>query len=147
VEETSLKNLIRHELRWARTLRRVEPIGYALTFLTDSLVLGISLGIILYVVKGSLLLLLIPAFLTLVLRIILHNSSNEITKSENLSEILLIPLRDILSFFIRLISYTGNSVEWRNNIFSVDHLGLMHEKQVINSQNISETEKASESLT
>ncbi len=147
VEETSLKNLIKHELRWARTLRRVEPIGYALTFLTDSLVLGISLGIILYVIKGSLLLLLIPAFLTLVLRIILHNSSNEITKSENLSEILLIPLRDILSFFIRFISYTGNSVEWRNNTFSVDHLGLMHEKQVLNPQNISKTEKASESLT
>ena len=147
VEETSLKNLIKHELRWARTLRRVEPIGYALTFLTDSLVLGISLGIILYVIKGSLLLLLIPAFLTLLLRIILHNSSNEITKSENLSEILLIPLRDILSFFIRFISYTGNSVEWRNNTFSVDHLGLMHKKQVLNSQNISKTEKTSESLT
>ena len=147
VEETSLKNLIQHELRWARTLRRVEPIGYALTFLTDSLVLGISLGIILYVIKGSLLLLLIPAFLTLLLRIILHNSSNEITKSENLSEILLIPLRDILSFFIRFISYAGNSVEWRNNTFSVDHLGLMHKKQVLNSQNISKTEKTSESLT
>ena len=146
VEETSLKNLIQHELRWARTLRRVEPIGYALTFLTDSLVLGISLGIILYVIKGSLLLLLIPAFLTLLLRIILHNSSNEITKSENLSEILLIPLRDILTFFIRLVSYMGNSVKWRNNIFSVDHLGLMHEKQVINSQNINKTEKVSESL-
>ena len=147
VEETSLKNLIQHELRWARTLRRVEPIGYALTFLTDSLVLGISLGIILYVIKGSLLLLLIPAFLTLLLRIILHNSSNEITKSENLSEILLIPLRDILSFFIRFISYAGNSVEWRNNTFSVDHLGLMHKKQVLNSQNISKTEKTSKSLT
>ena len=89
----------------------------------------------------------VKTFLTLLLRIILHNSSNEITKSENLSEILLIPLRDILSFFIRFISYTGNSVEWRNNTFSVDHLGLMHEKQVLNSQNISKTEKTSESLT
>ena len=88
-----------------------------------------------------------PAFLTLVLRIILHNSSNEITKSENIPEILLIPLRDILSFFIRIISYTGSSVKWRNNMFFVDHLGLMHDKKVINSKNISETEKVSETLT
>ena len=147
VEETSFKNLTLHELRWARTLRRVEPIGYALTFLTDSLVLGIILGVTLYVITGGLILLLVPAFLTLVLRIILHNSSNEITKSGNITEILLIPLRDILSFFIRVISYTGNSVKWRDNMFSVDHLGLMHEKQVINSHNINETEKISESLT
>jgi len=146
VEETSFKNLILHELRWARTLRRVEPIGYALTFLTDSLVLGIILGIVLYTVTGGLILLVMPAFLTLILRIILHISSNEITKSENIPEILLIPLRDILSFFIRIISYTGNSVKWRNNIFSVDHLGLMHDKRVINTDDINKTENVSESL-
>jgi len=146
VEETSFRNLILHELRWARTLRRVEPIGYALTFLTDSLVLGIILGITIYAITGSLALLVIPAFLSLILRIMLHNSSNDIKKQKNNDGILLIPLRDILSFFIRVISYTGNSVKWRNNIFSVDHLGLMHNK-VISKNNTNETEKISESLT
>ena len=29
-----------HELRWARTLRRVEPLGYFFTFLTDTLVIS-----------------------------------------------------------------------------------------------------------
>ncbi len=147
VEETSFKDLILHELRWARTLRRVEPIGYSLTFLTDSLVLGIILGAVMFTVTGSLILLVLPAFLAFLLRIILLISSNEITKSENLTEVLLIPLRDILSFFIRIISYAGNSVKWRNNIFSVDHLGLMHDKQVINSNKINKAENASESLT
>ena len=147
VEETSFKDLILHELRWARTLRRVEPIGYSLTFLTDSLVLGIILGAVMFTVTGSLILLVLPAFLAFLLRIILLISSNEITKSENFTEVLLIPLRDILSFFIRIISYAGNSVKWRNNIFSVDHLGLMHDKQVINSNKINKAENASESLT
>ena len=78
VEEDSFKNLILHELRWARTLRRVEPLGYALTFLTDSLVLGIILGVALYVTTGKLALFLLPIFLTLILRIILHNSSIKI---------------------------------------------------------------------
>ena len=41
VEESSFNNLILHELLWGRTLRRVEPYGYALTFLTDSLILSI----------------------------------------------------------------------------------------------------------
>jgi ceramide glucosyltransferase len=41
VEEASLKDLVSHELRWARTLRRVEPIGYAFTFLTDTLVISL----------------------------------------------------------------------------------------------------------
>jgi len=36
VEEASIKDLLAHELRWARTLRRVEPVGYILTFLTDT---------------------------------------------------------------------------------------------------------------
>jgi len=146
VEETSFKNLMLHELRWARTLRRVEPIGYALTFLTDSLVLGIISGITLYVMTGSLMLLFVPAFLTLLLRITLHNSSREITKSANIPEIWLIPLRDILSFCIRVMSYAGNSIEWRNNTFSVDHLGLMHEKQVTSSDNASKPENIPESL-
>ena len=56
IEETSFKNLILHELRWARTLKQIEPLGYALTFLTDSLVLSIFTGITLFITTESLIL-------------------------------------------------------------------------------------------
>jgi hypothetical protein len=36
-------------------------------------------------------------------------------------------MRDLLSFIIRIVSFTGHSVEWRNHIFSVDDEGLIHE--------------------
>ena len=147
VEETSFKNLILHELRWARTLKRIEPLGYALTFLTDSLVLSIFAGITLFITTESFILLCLPIVITLSLRVLLHNSANKMINSKRISEIWLIPLHDILSFWIRIISYIGNSVRWRNNIFVVDHLGLMHGKKVISSDDPNTTEKIPDLLT
>ena len=147
VEEASFKNLILHELRWARTLKRIEPLGYALTFLTDSLVLSIFAGITLFITTESFILLYLPIVITLSLRVLLHNSANKMINSKRVTEIWLIPLRDILSFCIRIISYIGNSVRWRNNTFVVDHLGLMYEKKIISSDDPNTTEKIPDLLT
>ena len=147
VEETSFKNLILHELRWARTLKRIEPLGYALTFLTDSLVLSIFFSITLFITTESLILLCLPIIITLSLRVLLHNSTNKMINSKKVTAIWLIPLRDILSFCIRIISYIGNSVKWRNNTFVVDHLGLMYEKKIISSDDPNTTEKIPDLLT
>ena len=147
VEEDSFKNLILHELRWARTLRRVEPLGYALTFLTDSLILSFILSFILYLETKIIILCFLPILLTFILQVILNNSSNEINNSKNAPEIWLIPLRNVLSFCIRVISYTGNLVKWRNNTFSVDHLGLIHEKQIVALRNRDNSGKITESVT
>ena len=134
VEESSFKNLILHELRWARTLRRVEPYGYALTFLTDSLILSIFAGTSLYVIGNSFVLFLFPIFITLIIRVYMYSKTNEVTDSGRVGKIWLIPLRDTLTFFIRILSYAGNSVEWRKNKFAVAHLGLMHDEKIISSE-------------
>ena len=134
VEESSFKNLILHELRWARTLRRVEPYGYALTFLTDSLILSIFAGTSLYMIGNSFVLFLFPIFITLIIRVYMYSKTNEVTDSGRVGKIWLIPLRDTLTFFIRILSYAGNSVEWRKNKFAVDHLGLMHDEKIISSE-------------
>ena len=81
------------------------------------------------------------------LQVLLHNSSNEINNSKNAPEIWLIPLRNVLSFCIRVISYPGNLVKWRNNTFSVDHLGLIHEKQTVALRNADNSGKITESVT
>ena len=146
VEETSFRNLISHELRWARTLRRVEPYGYALTFLTDSLILSFIVGISLYLTASIPILFLLPILITLIIRIHLFTKINELINSKKIGKIWLIPLRDILSFFIRLASYTGNLVEWRKNKFAVDHLGLMHEEKIISSEK-NTTNKVADSVS
>jgi len=129
VEEASIKDLMTHELRWARTLRRVEPLGYTLTFLTDTLVISSLTAFILYIATHSLIWSFLPVLMVLVSRIILHKRTKSITGSTNAGSIWLIPIRDLLSFSIRVISFTGNSVQWRDNAFSVDQAGLIHSEQ------------------
>ena len=132
VEETSFKDLILHELRWARTLRRVEPLGYFFTFLTDTLIISSVTAIIFYISTQNLGLTLFPVLLVLLARIILHIRTKQITGSSRAGSVWLIPLRDILSFSIRVISFTGTSIQWRNNAFNVDRSGLIHaEKKML----------------
>jgi ceramide glucosyltransferase len=130
IEEASIKDLIKHELRWARTLRRVEPLGYAFTFLTDTFVISCVTAISVYVSTSNLLWSLSPIIFISVARLALHLRTKKITGSKSAGSIWLIPLRDVLSFCIRVISFTGNSITWRNNSFNVDSAGLIHTEQL-----------------
>ena len=136
VEEASLKDLVSHELRWARTLRRVEPIGYAFTFLTDTMVISLIAALTIYLNTGLLEWALLPILVVMVARLFLHYRTAKISGSNHAGSILLIPLRDLLTFCIRVISFTGNSIQWRNNSFNVDQAGLIHTEQ-----NITDKEK------
>lgn len=129
VEEASLKDLVSHELRWARTLRRVEPIGYAFTFLTDTLVISLIAALTIYLNTGLIEWALMPILIVMVARLFLHYRTAKISGSNHAGSILLIPLRDVLSFCIRVLSFTGNSIQWRNNSFNVDQAGLIHTEQ------------------
>ncbi len=129
VEESSIKDLVTHELRWARTLRRVEPLGYAFTFLTDTLIVSFITAITLYQATSNLLWSVSPMIIVLLVRIILQRRIMKVTGSNNAGSIWLIPVRDALSFYIRVLSFTGNSIKWRNNSFNVDHDGLIHKEQ------------------
>lgn len=129
VEEASLKDLVSHELRWARTLRRVEPIGYAFTFLTDTIIISLIAALTIYLNTGLIEWALMPILIVMVARVFLHYRTAKISGSNNAGSILLIPLRDLLSFCIRVLSFTGNSIQWRNNSFNVDQAGLIHTEQ------------------
>lgn len=129
VEEATIKDLINHELRWARTLRRVEPLGYALTFLTDTLVISSITAFTVYAATHNLTWSLLPVLLVLMARVTLHIRTKQITGSKSAGSIWFIPLRDLLSFSIRVISFTGTSIQWRNNSFNVDQAGLMHAEE------------------
>jgi ceramide glucosyltransferase len=129
VEEASMKDLLTHELRWARTLRRVEPLGYALTFLTDTLIISSLTALVVYIASHNFMLSSLPVLLVLMARCLLHLRTKQITGSKSAGSIWLIPLRDLLSFSIRVISFTGTSIQWRNNSFNVDQAGLIHAEE------------------
>jgi hypothetical protein len=52
-----------------------------------------------------------------------------VTGSRNSGSIWLIPVRDMLSFFVRVFSYTGTSIQWRNNNFNVTRSGLIYAEE------------------
>ncbi len=125
--ETSYKSLFLHELRWARTLRTVEPLGYLGTFLTDTLAIGSLTALFALIFTQYVFLPTSILGVTITARILLHLQVKSALNLDARGALLLIPVRDMLSFIIRIVSFTGHSVEWRNHTFSVDDDGLIHE--------------------
>lgn len=129
VHEPSFKSLFLHELRWGRTLKTVEPVRYAITFLTDTFILSCLTGLMAILFTDQLLWPIAIICLALIMRILLHSRVKSILKLDNAGSVWLIPVRDLLNFIIRVVSFTGSSIHWRDHDFSVDSNGLIHEKE------------------
>jgi ceramide glucosyltransferase len=121
VDEGSPAGLLRHELRWARTMRTVRPISYALSGLTDAIPLTILWGAVMG--YGPLELLLIAAAVGL--RVGLHYAARVRLSLAGPAAPWLVPVRDLLTFAIRVMSFTGRRVAWQNQGFIVQADGRM----------------------
>ncbi len=119
VEESSLKSLVLHELRWARTIRFIEPAGFLTTFLTDTVPLAVLLGVISSFSGYGWSLVFLPLILALFARTLLHFSTKVTFSSKQPISFWIIPIRDFLSFFVRLLCYAGRTVNWRGAELSV----------------------------
>ena len=125
VDEPSLEALFRHELRWARTVRTVQPIGYAMSFVTYAIPMSIlvSIGIEASLDWDAMSLLVI--WIALSLRVIVHFAVGWTLKSYRPTDLFLIPIRDVLSFAVWMASYAGSNVAWKNQKFYVHADGRM----------------------
>jgi ceramide glucosyltransferase len=111
--DRSIGQLFLHELRWARTIRAIDPVGFpglALTHATPFALLGLLLG-------GGL-----PAGLLVVAaigcRFLLQSEIDRAFRLRG-AAFWLGPLRDILSFVIFVGSFFGRSVEWRGHRYGL----------------------------
>src|SRR5271154_6545580 len=91
----------RHELRWARTVRTVDPLGYGGSLVTHPLAFAL-----LTVASGMPAIGSAFAILAILCRIVLLHAA---TRSHGLASppYWLIPLRDLLSFAIFVWSFCG----------------------------------------
>lgn len=121
VAEASLKSLFRHELRWARTMRTVRPVGYALSFVTDVVPLALLGGLL----TGSTGIAVGSVGLALLLRLLMHFAARSKLGMNEPVRPWLIPFRDLLTFAIRATSLVGRGVEWRTDKFVVRTDGQM----------------------
>jgi len=113
VAERSLAGLIRHELRWLRTIRAVRPLGYTLSFVTFSVPLAI-LGTV--IAEGATPALLLLALTTLA-RVLLHRTVRHPgTVGSRLWAVL---LSDGLGFALWGWGFTTRRVYWRDDRFRV----------------------------
>ena len=120
VTETSLAQLWRHELRWARTTRMMAPAGFAGSITTHTVMIT-ALAAALF---GS-----GPAAWGAVGASLLLRWASAAAMARWLdlprSSLWLLPLRDALSFAVFLGSFCGRSIRWRERLLRVEPDGQM----------------------
>ncbi len=122
--EPSLKALFLHELRWARTIRTVRPIGYSGTVIT--MITPWALAVL--PASGFSLGGWIALIVALALRAGMQQAVRRTFRLRGASAIWLIPFRELLSFSIYCASHMGQSVLWKRNQFRVSADGRLHEE-------------------
>jgi len=118
VSERNLKCLWRHELRWARTVRMMAPMGFAGSIVTHTVsiavlaavVCGLSVAGLGFVAACCVLRWASAAAIARILRL-------------PLAGLWLLPLRDLLSFAVFLGSFCGRNVSWRDQLFRIGRGG------------------------
>ncbi|HUI71607.1 MAG TPA: bacteriohopanetetrol glucosamine biosynthesis glycosyltransferase HpnI [Spirochaetia bacterium] len=121
VLEESLMSLFSHELRWARTVRTVQPVGYFFSFLTNTIVLSGSYCLASRLSPVSLL----PLLIALSTRILLHCVVHLKLRVPGRAAPELVPVRDVLSFAVWAASFWGRSIRWRGRDLVVQSDGRL----------------------
>jgi ceramide glucosyltransferase len=118
VSEKSLKCLWRHELRWARTVRAMAPVGFVGSVVTHTVAIaalaalacGLSATACLFLLVSCLLRWASAGAMARILRL-------------PIAGLWLLPLRDLLSFAVFVGSFCGRSVSWRDQLFRIEPRG------------------------
>ena len=120
VNEPDFVTLWRHELRWGRTVKGIEPAGYGASIITIPLL------------PATLLLLLsggapyaVAIFAGVLAARIGYNAFVDATLGLRPSPWWLFPARDALSVAVLLASFCGTGVTWRTQTFRVDSDGQL----------------------
>ena len=119
VHEPSMRALFLHEVRWARTIKNVKPLSYALSTITEGLFLSVAAAVLLSFGGVSGWLIALPIIIVALLRLALHLGVCETIKGQGERTPWLIPLRDLLSLGVRISSYFGTTVHWREQVLTV----------------------------
>ncbi|MGC2460299.1 MAG: bacteriohopanetetrol glucosamine biosynthesis glycosyltransferase HpnI [Steroidobacteraceae bacterium] len=123
--EPNLDSLTRHEVRWMRTIRVLRPRSFRMIFLSFSLPLAI-LGIMLAGVEASLSTTAWALFATTVIaRLLVHFVHRLRGDRPLLSDLWLLPARDLLIWWVWCRSFFSSRVTWRGSEFEVDANGIM----------------------
>jgi ceramide glucosyltransferase len=122
VIEKSATSLIQHELRWLRTIRNIQPLGYALSFVTIGLPVALIGAALAQASAGA----LAGLAVTIAARYALYYGSygSAAAESHTVRSWWLPVLRDFLTFGLFCASFASRRVNWRQQDFSVGPDGV-----------------------
>ncbi|HEY1562947.1 MAG TPA: bacteriohopanetetrol glucosamine biosynthesis glycosyltransferase HpnI [Caulobacteraceae bacterium] len=118
--ERTAREMLIHELRWARTNRLIEPAGYLGTVVTHVLPLAVIGAALCGFSDTSLALLAGLAGLRLV-----QAAAFSLLISDGWGRPWLVPLRDVISFGVFLAAIVGDRVVWRGRRLIVARSGVI----------------------
>jgi ceramide glucosyltransferase len=118
--EDSLPALVRHELRWARTVRGVDPAGFAGSAVTYP----VPLAVLATIFTGAAPIGLAALAIALICRFWLQRDVDRMAGART-GPWWLTPLRDGLSFAVFFASFFVRAVDWRGARFRVDARGAL----------------------
>ena len=117
--EATFSELLAHELRWARTIRRVDPLGFAGSAVTHPVPLAL---LVLLLVPDSIGVGLLVA--SLACRLLVQIQADRVLGG-GARRFWWGPLRDILSFAVFLASFWPGGVSWRGHRYVVRRDGTL----------------------
>jgi ceramide glucosyltransferase len=130
VPEATVRALFRHELRWARTIRALEPAGFAASVLQYPMAWALLTVLLSGAALWSIALFLVAWVLRAVAALGVDRALAPLWVEEHGSDdavalafscpVWLLPLRDLLSVAVMLASYGGRHVEWRGHGLHAD---------------------------
>jgi ceramide glucosyltransferase len=126
VNEPTGADLVRHELRWMRTVRTVTPLGYALSVLTYA----VPLTVIAAGVSGAMPWTLALVGIAVALRAAIHRIVPAPVEDATMprpqkAPLWVVVLRDFFSFGMWVASYASRNVTWRGRAMSVGSDGIL----------------------
>src|SRR5256885_6600322 len=120
VDERSLGDVVRHELRWLRTIRAVRPLGYALCVVTFGLAPATLGSLVAAGARAPLALLAVTALA----RLMLHSTTRDARSA--VRQLWVLPLTDLLLFALWCWGFVSPRVQWRHARYRVARDGSAH---------------------
>jgi ceramide glucosyltransferase len=128
VEETSPSDLVRHELRWLRTIRTVRPLGYALSWPT----IGLPAALLGSLLAGGSATTLAMVAVTALARLMIDSAPRK--PRPLLTQLWLVVCSDLLVSALWCWSFTTRHVHWRQARYWVARDGTAHPVSVMSKQ-------------
>lgn len=131
VYEPDFRSLFLHELRWAATIRMVQPLGYTLSFVTYC----VPMSLLYFAVSPNLIDGMITIIGAVFLRILMHFTACHSLGVKGKSQSWWTPFRDLLCFTIWAVGLFNRSIHWRQYTYALKSEGQL---EITEQQKLSE---------